>query len=132
VNEPDSERTFVRHELDRTNADRLSRLEQRLDNVDLMVRRELSSIDDRIKNNLEQIEMLIAERAVDMAVHRAFAHLGVDVDDPKDLQRFRDDLRFGGVFRSAAMKGFFAILAAICGGIGLSVWLAFKARLGFQ
>ena len=132
MSDQDSERVMLRQELAQTNAERLSRLENRLDNVDLMVRRELSSIDDRIKNNLEQIEMMIAERAVDMAVHRAFAHLGVDVDDPKDLQRFRDDLRFGGVFRSAAMKGFFAILAAVCGGIGLSVWLAFKARLGFQ
>jgi len=132
MSDQDSERVMLRQELAQTNAERLSRLESRLDNLDNAVRKELSSIDDRIKNNLEQIEMLIAERAVDMAVHRAFVHLGVDVDDPKDLQRFRDDLRFGGVFRNAAMKGFFAILAAICGGIGLSIWLAFKARLGLQ
>lgn len=71
-------------------------------------------------------------QAVALAIHDVFALLGVDVNDPIDLQRFRDDLRFGGVFRNAATKGFMALIAAICGGIGLSLWMALKDNMGLK
>lgn len=78
-----------------------------------------------------QVEKAIAQ-AVTKAIHDVFALLGVDVNDPIDMQRFRDDLRFGGVFRSAATKGFMALIAAICGGIGLSLWMALKDNIGIK
>jgi len=74
-------------------------------------------------------EMLLIDRAAKAAVKQAFSHLGVDVESPSDLQTFRDDLRFGGVFRAAATRSFFALLAALFGGIGLSLWIAFKETL---
>jgi hypothetical protein len=76
--------------------------------------------------------MRITDQFLDMAIKKTFAHLGVNIDDPKDLQIFRDDLRFGGVFRSAATKSFYALLAAIFGGIGLSIWIAFKDQFGLK
>jgi hypothetical protein len=131
-NEPDVERTFIRQELDRTNAERLLRLETRLDSLDVLVRSSMIVIDEQIKRNIKEIEISISERTIDLAVTKAFEHLGVDVNNPQDLKRFQEDLRFGGIFRDAATKGFFALLVAISGGIGLSLWLSFKQKLGIQ
>lgn len=106
--------------------DRLSHLENRLEHLDERIQHELSTLDHRIEHKLMQAESRIAEKAVGIAVHQAFGHLGVNVDSPEDLKRFQDDLRFGGLFRNAAYRGFFSIIAAVSGGIGLSLWLALK------
>jgi hypothetical protein len=122
----------LRHELERSHRRELDLLRTRLDDLAQRVEHELMGLDVRIEKKLEASEMKVANQAVDMAVKKAFGHLGVDIDDPKDLRVFRDDLRFGGVFRSAATKSFFALLAAIFGGIGLSIWMAFKDQLGWK
>ena len=72
------------------------------------------------------------DEAMDRAVHRVFSDLGVNVDDPTDLQRFRDNLQFGGVFRCAVERSFYAVLAAIAGAIGLAIWVVFKEKLGIK
>lgn len=122
----------LRNEVERSHRRELDLLRTRLDDLARLVETELIGIDVNIEKRLESSELRIANLAVDIAVKRAFGHMGVDVDDPKDLQVFRDDLRFGGVFRSAATKSFFALLAAIFGGIGLSIWMAFKDNLGLK
>lgn len=136
MNEPPSGRTteinILRRRLDDQQMERLAHLETRLDHLDERIHAELSTLDNRIEHKLMQAESRIAERAVGLAVTQAFGHLGVDVEDPKDLERFRDDLRFGGLFRSAASRGFSAVVATVCGGIGVSVWLAFKDHLDIQ
>lgn len=126
----DDELTLMRREMDRVHLARIAHLETRFDGLNERIDRELHDLDGRIQSRMEHAEMALADKAANIAVKRAFGHLGVDVDSAVDLQRFRDDLRFGGVFRNAATRGFFAILAAICGGIGLSLWLVFKERLG--
>ncbi len=60
----------------------------------------------------------IARDAAKCAVQNVFAILGVDVDDPRQVEEFRQDLRFGGKLRRAADRGF--IMAV---GVGLSVIL---------
>lgn len=72
------------------------------------------------------------DEAMDRAVHRVFSDLGVDVDDPADLQRFRDNQQFGGVFRQAVEKSFYAVLATIAGAIGVAVVVVFKEKLGIK
>ncbi|MBK8896944.1 MAG: hypothetical protein IPN66_06900 [Candidatus Competibacteraceae bacterium] len=49
-------------------------------------------------------EEALINRAATRAVELVFANIGVDVNDPKDLQRFRDDLRFGAMIRTASQK----------------------------
>lgn len=122
----------LRHEVERLHRRELDLLRAQLDELTKQVEMELVGVESKIEKKLENIEVRIAHRAVDLAVRQAFSHLGVNVDDPKDLQVFRDDLRFGGVFRSAATKSFFALLAAIFGGIGLSIWMSFKDQLGWK
>lgn len=132
MGEPISSRTaefnILRRRLDDQQMERLSHLEGRIEHLDERIQHELSTLDLRIEHKLMQAESRIAERAV----HQAFGHLGVNVDSPEDLKRFQDDLRFGGLFRSAAYKGFFSIVAAVSGGIGLSIWLALKDHWQFD
>lgn len=61
-------------------------------------------------------------RAATRAVELVFANIGVDVNDPKDLQRFRDDLRFGAMIRTASQKGMIAALTAIVTAVVGAVW----------
>jgi len=54
-----------------------------------------------------------AAEAADTAVKKVFAILGVDVDVPKEVEQFRENLRFGASMRRAADKGMLAIIGAI-------------------
>ena len=134
--DPPSERqqelTVLRRKMDHVQQDRILHLETRFDDLEARVSRELRGLDERIETKLRAAELLLVEKAAKLAVKQAFVHLGVDVDNPSDLQRFRDDLRFGGVFRVAAAKSFFALIAAVFGGLGLSLWMVFKDNLGLK
>lgn len=54
-----------------------------------------------------------AKEAADEAVKMVFSILGVDVDIPKEVECFRENLRFGASMRRAADKGMLAIIGAI-------------------
>lgn len=61
------------------------------------------------------------KEAADEAVKKVFAILGVDVDVPKDVEQFRENLRFGASMRRAADKGMLAIIGAIAVGVVSSI-----------
>lgn len=50
----------------------------------------------------------LADAAADSAVRKTFNILGVDVDDPQQVERFRVSLRFGDKLSKFVDKGFFA------------------------
>lgn len=81
---------------------------------------------DIIEKTLDGRLRQAIDEAMNQAVHQVFSDLGVNVDDPSDLQRFRDNLQFGGVFRYAVERSFYAMLATIAGAIGLAIWGVFK------
>lgn len=56
-------------------------------------------------------------QAADDAVRKVFAILGVDIGVPKDVEQFRENLRFGASMRRAADKGVAVMMAAIVGTI---------------
>ena len=64
----------------------------------------------------------LAERAAKIAVRETFAILGVDVEEPKDVESFRRDLRFAGDMRKYTSH---AVLAGI-GAVGVAVFVALK------
>ncbi|MBK7543292.1 MAG: hypothetical protein IPI57_16370 [Candidatus Competibacteraceae bacterium] len=70
--------------------DRLGRRDSKFDIADLK-----RALADHVGPN----EEALINRAATRAVELVFANIGVDVNDPKDLQRFRDDLRFGAMIR---------------------------------
>ena len=61
--------------------------------------------------------------AASQAVKNVFSLLGVDVDVPKEVEAFRENLRFGASMRRAADKGFLAITGAIAVAIGAALWV---------
>lgn len=87
---------------------------------------------DMLEATLESRLHLSIEEATAKSVKMVFSNLGVDVDSPTDLQRFRDDLRFGGVFRCAVERGFYAIITAICGAVAVAIWVVLQERIGLK
>lgn len=75
-----------------------------------------------------------ADAAADAAVRKTFNILGVNVDDPQQVERFRISLRFGDKLSKFVDKGFFAsasILAAFMAvlfGLGMVSLVADKLR----
>lgn len=65
--------------------------------------------------------------AAKKAVKEVFALLGVDIDNPKQVEEFREDLRFGGRLRRAADKGFFAAVTVMAGVFMTLVWYGIQA-----
>ena len=62
------------------------------------------------------------KEAADEAVKKVFAILGVDVDVPKEVEQFRENLRFGASMRRAADKGMLAIIGAITVSAMAALW----------
>ena len=62
------------------------------------------------------------QQAAEDAVRKVFAILGVDVDVPKEVEQFRENLRFGASMRRAADKGMLAIIGAIAVGALAALW----------
>lgn len=60
--------------------------------------------------------------AANSAVKQVFAILGVDVDVPKEVEQFRENLRFGASLRRVADKGMLAIVGAIAVGAMAALW----------
>lgn len=53
------------------------------------------------------------QQAADLAVKKVFSILGVDIDRPKEVEEFRENLRFGATMRRAADKGLMALVGVV-------------------
>lgn len=126
----EEEINIMRREMDRVQQDRLSHLEARIESIDDRLSVEMTKMETRFDHRLSQQETLIAERSASIAVKRAFGHLGVDVDNPSELKQFNENLQFSGMVRETMIKSLLAILASVCGVIGVSVAMFFKAKAG--
>ena len=58
------------------------------------------------------------EESARQAVKMVFAILGVNVDEPKEVEEFRENLRFGASMRRAADKGWLVLAGMFFTGIG--------------
>lgn len=63
-----------------------------------------------------------ASEVADKAVAKVFAILGVDIHNPKDVEEFREDLRFGAKMRKIADHGLLALFGVIAAGLAAAVW----------
>lgn len=63
------------------------------------------------ESELERERYLTANQAV----KKTFAIMGVNIDNPKDVEDFRKDIRFAGELRSNANKGLGALIISIIG-----------------
>lgn len=69
----------------------------------------------------------IIEAAVDSAIKKTFAILGVDIDKPESVEAFREDLRFGRKLRKMSDHGSMAMVTVVIGGLLLALWYGIKA-----
>lgn len=79
-------------------------------------------------SNQRPTESEVIEIAVDKAVKKTFAILGVDVDKPESVEEFREDLRFGKAMRKYASHGFLAFIAVVFAGLAGSIWYGLVHR----
>lgn len=71
-----------------------------------------------------QLEQL-ATQSASLAVKKTFAILGVDIEEPREIEDFRRDLRFSGDMRRYAGRGVSAFIGAICVAIAALIWKNF-------
>lgn len=70
-----------------------------------------------------------ANESAEIAVKKVFAILGVNVDVPRDIEEFRENLRFGAGLRRATDRGYMAMITIVAGGIIFSLWVGIKKAL---
>lgn len=64
----------------------------------------------------------VSREAATNAVRDVFDKLGVDVDDPRSLEEFRDGLRFGQKLNKRADYAVLAIIGVIAVGVAAALW----------
>lgn len=70
-----------------------------------------------------------ADAASDAAVKKTFAILGVDVDDPAEVENFRRGLRVGQTLQRAFDKGAVVAVSLIVAALIGALWLGIVERL---
>ena len=70
------------------------------------------------------------QQAAEDAVRKVFAILGVDVDVPKDVEEFRENLRFGASMRRAADKGMLTIIGVLVTAMLAALWAGIVSKIG--
>lgn len=68
--------------------------------------------------------------AADSAVKKVFAILGVDIDVPKEVEEFRENLRFGATMRRAADRGMLTLVGVLVTALLAVLWAGIVSKLG--
>lgn len=69
------------------------------------------------------------KEAADEAVKKVFAILGVDIDVPKEVEEFRENLRFGASMRRAADKGMLTVIGVLVTAMLAALWAGIVSRI---
>lgn len=86
--------------------------------------------DQHESGSLQDHELI--EQAVDLAIKKTFAILGVDIEKPESVEEFREDLRFGRKMRKMSDHGNFVLVAGVIGGLLYALWYGIRAALGMK
>lgn len=77
---------------------------------------------ERRSNMRDEHVEAIAEAAARKAVRDAFLVLGIDVNVKREVDDFRDDLRFGRQIRKLVGHGMLAAVSVAAAAIAVSAW----------
>ena len=69
------------------------------------------------------------QEIADKAVKKVFAILGVNIDDPSEVEEFREDLRFGKRLRKYSDYGTMAVVAAVFVAVAAAVWTGVVSKI---
>lgn len=70
-----------------------------------------------------------AQKSAELAVKMVFAILGVNIDEPREVEEFRENLRFGASMRRAADKGMLAMVVVFVAGIMAAMWAGVVSKM---
>lgn len=68
--------------------------------------------------------------AAEVAVKKVFAILGVNVDEPKEVEEFRQNIRFGATMRRASDRVLLAIAGVLAVGVSTLMWSGLLSKFG--
>lgn len=60
---------------------------------------------------------------------KVFAILGVDIDVPREVEQFRENLRFGASMRRAADKGMLTVIGVLVTAMLAALWAGIVSKL---
>ena len=72
----------------------------------------------------------LADAAAETAVRKMFAIVGVDVDEPADVEEFRKSLRFGDDMRRAYSRGVLVVVGLAAAAVWGVVASGLKIHVG--
>ena len=70
------------------------------------------------------------KESAELAVKKVFAILGVDIDVPKEVEEFRENLRFGAVMKRAADRGILVAVGVVATAILAALWAGVVTKVG--
>jgi hypothetical protein len=77
----------------------------------------------------EELDRL-ADRSSGMAVKKTFAILGVNIDEPEQVEEFRQDLRFAKTMRLYSNRAALTIISVIATGLAVAIFLGIQTKIG--
>ena len=81
-------------------------------------------------NHATLAEDALIDQAVEAAVKKTFAIIGVDVDKPESVESFREDLRFGRRLRRMSDHANIVMVGMIVSALLLALWIGVKELAG--
>ena len=84
----------------------------------------------RIEERMSHADTVLVERVVKAAVAEVFRNSGVNVDDPNQLDEFRENLRFNTTLRAAIKRAAWGVGGTLVSVIMMLLWLIVRDKIG--
>lgn len=84
----------------------------------------------RIEERMNHADTVLVERVARAAVAEVFRNSGVNVDNPNELDEFRENLRFNSMLRAWIRRTAWGIGGTLVSVIMMLVWLIIRDKLG--
>ena len=84
----------------------------------------------RIEERMNHADTVLVERVARAAVAEVFRNSGVNVDNPNELDEFRENLRFNSTLRAWIRRTAWGIGGTMVSVIMMLLWLIIRDKLG--
>ena len=84
----------------------------------------------RIEERMNHADTVLVERVARAAVAEVFRNSGVNVDNPNELDEFRENLRFNSTLRAWIRRTAWGIGGTLVSVIMMLLWLIIRGNLG--
>lgn len=83
----------------------------------------------RIEERMNHADTILVERVAKAAVAEVFRSSGVNVDDPNQLDEFRENLRFNSTLRAAVKRAAWGVGGTLVSVIMMLLWLIIRDKI---